>query len=330
MSTDDQQLQAEDGLVYAFELDKKGGGRQIGWPDIDADPAAPHRWIHLDFTQARAQRWLGEKSGIDSVIVNALLDEDSRPRALVHDDGMLVTLRGVNSNPDSDAEDMVSIRMWLEKDRIITTRRRRLMSVKSLRESITGGNGPTDSASFLTALVNRMNERIGPVIDRLDDTVEQSEDQFAGNSAEPYAGQFSALRREAARIRRYLGPQREALERIARDSNGLLSTDQSLLVREEADELTRYMEDLDLIRERSMVAQEELLGQLANEQNRRMYVLSLVAAIFLPLSFLTGLLGMNVAGLPGTEDPAAFFMLCGLMGVVAVGIVVLFKWQKWL
>jgi len=78
------------------------------------------------------------------------------------------------------------------------------------------------------------------------------------------------------------------------------------------------------------LAQEEILGRMAQQQNARMYVLSIVAAIFLPLSFLTGLFGMNVAGLPGTEDPQAFFITVGLMVGSAIGIGFFFKWQGWL
>ncbi len=101
-------------------------------------------------------------------------------------------------------------------------------------------------------------------------------------------------------------------------------------LREEADRLTRYLEDLDLVRERAMVAQEELLANYAQEQNSRMYLLAIVAAVFLPLSFLTGLMGMNVAGLPGTENPAAFLLLVLLMIGVAVAILFALKWRRWL
>ena len=92
----------------------------------------------------------------------------------------------------------------------------------------------------------------------------------------------------------------------------------------------RYLEDLDLARERTMVLREEFLGQLAQEQNSRMYVLSVVAAIFLPLTFVTGLLGMNVGGLPGLDSPSGFIASVVVMIVAAVALVVLFRWKKWL
>ena len=78
-----------------------------------------------------------------------------------------------------------------------------------------------------------------------------------------------------------------------------------------------------------MVSQEEFLGIVAHEQNARMLLLSIVAAIFLPLSFLTGLMGMNVAGLPGTVNEYAFSLLVALMVLVAGGILLLFRAWRW-
>lgn len=101
-------------------------------------------------------------------------------------------------------------------------------------------------------------------------------------------------------------------------------------MREEADRITRYLEDLDLARERTMVLREEFLGQLAQEQNSRMYVLSVVAAVFLPLTFVTGLLGMNVGGLPGLESPQGFLGSVIIMVVAAIALLTLFRWKKWL
>ena len=101
-------------------------------------------------------------------------------------------------------------------------------------------------------------------------------------------------------------------------------------LREEGDQLTRHIEDLDLARENALVTQEELMNRVALEQNSRMYLLSVVAAIFLPLTFITGLLGMNVAGLPGTENPRGFIYSALIMLASLAGLVLYFRSRKWL
>ena len=141
---------------------------------------------------------------------------------------------------------------------------------------------------------------------------------------------LAALRRQIASVRRFLAPQRDALDRLNRHTVACLSNDDIQLLREEADRITRYLEDLDLARERTVLMQEELLSKVAQEQNARMYVLSVVAAIFLPLTFVTGLLGMNVGGLPGLESPRGFAMSIVIMVVSAIGLFGFFRLKKWL
>ena len=320
---------ADRGLMYGFELNGGGGAKNLGWDDLASQQSGP-RWMHMDFTEPETREWLTQQSDIDGYVVRAMLDDDSRPRSLVAGEGMLVTLRGVNMNAGADPEDMVSIRLWIDKDRIITTRRRRLLSIVKLRESLQRGEGPIDAGDFLIKLVCLLEENIGPAIETLDDEIEAAEQAFAEGDVVRYSGEFSGLRRQAARLRRYLAPQRDALDRLSRETDTLLNASQRMAIREEADKITRNLEDLELVRERAVVAHEELLGRLANEQNSRMYVLSLVAAIFLPLSFLTGLLGMNVGGLPGLENPAAFALVSVSMLLMAVGIVALFRWRRWM
>jgi len=94
--------------------------------------------------------------------------------------------------------------------------------------------------------------------------------------------------------------------------------------------MTRYLEDLDLAREHALVSQEEMLSQLAMEQNARMYLLSVVAAIFLPLTFITGLFGMNVGGLPWLDSKSGFAATMIIMVVAAGGLAAYFRWRRWI
>jgi hypothetical protein len=96
------------------------------------------------------------------------------------------------------------------------------------------------------------------------------------------------------------------------------------------DRLIRYIEDLDSVRDRAAVTQEELVNRLSEQVNTRMYVLSLVAAVFLPLGFLAGLLGIDVGGIPGAENQSAFLIFILLLILVFILQVVIFKRRSWL
>lgn len=312
-------------------LNGKGGSDEVDLPSLaqwTRDQGV--LWVHIDVDDDASRRWLTDDGGLQPSIVDALLADETRPRSFSTEQGLLVVLRGVNTNPGDDPEDMISIRLWIEHDRIISTRRRRLLSIVDIRDSLVKGKGPKSPGDFLAALTGKLADRIGDFVDSIEERVSNAEDQMATQDHTEFRQAISTLRRQIASVRRFLAPQRDALDRLYRQPGEWLSDSDVHELRDEADRITRYLEDLELARERTMVLREEFLGQLAEEQNSRMYVLSIVAAIFLPLSFLTGLLGMNVGGLPGVESPQGFLVSVIVMVLAAVGLLAFFRFKKWL
>ena len=320
-----------DGLIAAYILDGNGGGQRVGWKKIqDWKPAAGLLWVHLDFTAPEAQRWIKEKSQLEEVVGDALLADESRPRITTLDDGVLLALRGVNLNPGADPEDMVSLRIWAEKDRVITTRRRKLLSVADICNAIEKGKGPRTSGEFLEDITDRLMSRMGGVIGELEDQVAELEEAVLTKESHELRPKLASIRRDAIYLRRYMAPQREAIARLQTEKISWLTDDDRVSLREVYDRLTRYLEDLDAARERAAVTQEELVSRLSEQMDNRMYVLSVVAAIFLPLGFLTGLLGINVGGIPGAEFKAAFAIFCLLLVGLVIAEIVIFKKKKWM
>lgn len=320
-----------DGLIAAYILDKKGGGRQIGWDGIDSwQPDQGLLWIHFDYSSQNVQEWLFDKSGLEEVISDALIEEDSRPRCTSFQEGLLLGLRGVNLNPGADPEDMVGIRIWFETDRIISTRKRKILSISDIRAALEQGIGPESLSDFLVQLAGRMMERMRHVIDDLEDAVADVEDQVLTSESRQLRTELAALRRQAISLRRYLSPQREALSRLLTEKITWLDESDRIRLREVYDQLTRHIEDLDEARDRAAVTQEQLINSLSEQMNNKMYILSIVAAIFLPLGFLTGLLGINVGGIPGADSKLGFSVFVILLvGVVSFQIW-FFKKKKWL
>ena len=140
---------------------------------------------------------------------------------------------------------------------------------------------------------------------------------------------MSALRRQSATLRRFLAPQRDALAELYQ-SRGFLSEDESHRLHIQRERITRFVEELDLARERALVLNEDFHYRVAEQQNTRMYLLSIVAVIFLPLSFLSGVFGMNVGGMPGLDNPQAFYYLSGAMLLLGIAMLIYMRLKKWL
>jgi len=314
-----------------YLLDGKGGGRQIAHEMRDQEPPAGETlWLQLDYTDEDAQRWLTDASGIDPIVLETLLAEDTRPRCFVHGNGLLVTLRGVNLNPGEDPDDMVSIRIWLEPTRIITVSHRRLMALEDLARSLENEEGPVDCGDFLVCLSQALTRRMAGVLDNFDDGVSELEDEVLTQENYQLRGNISTLRRQAIRLRRYIAPQREVMVRLQTEKFAFLKDLQRAQFRELSDQVTRYVEDLDSAKDRAAIVQDELEAKLGAQMNKTMYLLSIVAAIFLPLGLLTGLLGINVGGIPGTESPYAFIVVC--VGLIFIAFIqaLIFRRMRWM
>lgn len=321
----------EKGLIHAVLFDGKGGGRVLDWPEIDTwMPDHGVLWVHLSCTAPDSIRWLEEQSGLESLIVEALLSEGTRPRSTVIGEGVLLTLRGVNLNPGEDHEDMVSIRIWAEHKRIITTRRRKLLSVIDLIGSFSTGQGPATSSEFINTLAEYLTDYVEDTVEDIEEQTADLEEQVFKSHDRELRSKISGLRREAIMLRRYLAPQREAFTRLQVEKLHWLTDQDKRHLYEIANTLIRIVEDLDSLRERANVAQEELINLLSEQMNARMYTLSLITAIFLPLSFFTGLLGINVAGIPGADNPWAFFVVVALMLALSLVQFVIFRKKYWL
>lgn len=318
------------GLIHALVLNGVGGARHLTWDEIGTwVPGQGVLWLHFDYSSAAARAWISEQAQIDEIAAEALLTQETRPRTTALGDSALLALRGVNLNPGSDPEDMVSVRVWLDRHRLISTRKRRLLSATEIVQTLDAGKGPCNAGELIVDFADRMTSRVEAIIAEIDDRVDQMEEEVVAGGSQTLRSALSDTRREAIMLRRYLAPQREAIVKLSGEKFSWLGDDDRLRLREVADKLIRYVEDLDSVRDRALVTQEELVGKLSEQLNSRMYVLSIVAAIFLPLGFLTGLLGVNVGGIPGAESHWGFLVF-NLLLVIVIGIQLwVFKRNKW-
>lgn len=330
-------MSRQPGLICAYALDGKGHGRALGSEDFtNWNPDQSALWVHLDCNHEDTEIWLREEAKLDTFVIDGLMAEESRPRCDGYNDGILLVLRGVNLNPGAEPEDMVSIRMWVDGDRVISTRYRRLMAVEDIRAQLSSGKGPVSTGHLVARLAASMTERMGPTIEELSDVVVDLEDQLIGSDAgeqvELREVRYKLIdsRRVAITLRRYINPQRDALARLSQLDESWIDDRVQGHLRETVDRITRITEELDEIRERCAVVQDELVNRMSQRMERTMYVLTVVATIMLPLGFITGLLGINVGGIPGVESPWAFWVVCGGLLVVVLLEIYFLRRHKWI
>ena len=303
--------------TFAKTLDRHGGGQDV---ILGAIPTEGFLWCHIQWDDESGVAWLRNQSGLYSDIVEALLAPDTRPRCTVYKtengNGVFINLRGVNLNDGADPEDMISIRIWVEADRVISVWKRRLRAVADIVEGIERGQGPLSPDDLIAKLALRLADRAEPIVATLNETVDRMEEDILSNiPGREFRAELADLRRTAIVLRRFMFPQRDALSTLAIEDLEWLSERGRTRLLEATDRITRLSEELDAIRDRAGVVQDQVVEARGEAMNRSMLILSVVAAIFLPLGLLTGLLGINVGGIPGENTSWAFWAVCMLLAI---------------
>lgn len=326
---------AEGGLVLATRLPGEAGdfdAHRREWDELVFPAAGPPLWVHLDRTRERAQRWLRDEAALDPVVAESLLAEETRPRAQVIGEGLLVILRGINANPGAEPDELIAIRMWLEASRVITLRQFRFRTVAELRVRAQQGRAPTTAGGFLTAVAGGLALHMNPSIQNLEERLDEIEEQMLTRDAEDehWRSQLATIRRQAITYRRYLVPQRDALASLVMGSPPpLLSSRDQVELRVAMEQTTRVTEALEELRDRAAVTQEEMRARHDARVGRTVYMLTLVATVALPLTLLTGLLGINVGGIPLEASPWGFGVVTVALVAIAVAQVIWFKAMRW-
>ncbi|AKM11231.1 zinc transporter ZntB [Croceicoccus naphthovorans] len=330
LATDD--VRGDEALLFGRVLNGKGGGRPVNWAQArEWKPGVPGEviWLHLCRNQAGIQEWLESELNIPEPTAELLVSDQTRPRAFREDDTLVATLRGINFNPNAEPEDMVSMQLWSDGKRVITLRRLPLQTPRDTLAEIDAGRGPGDAGALITSLTKHMIARMNRSIIDMNEHIDELEEADLDGDTEPLLEKIAAIRRNCLALKRHMSPQHEAFERISRDAPAWFEDHDRREIAETIERLSRYLDDIDISKESAVVLQDDIRARAVARSERTSYLLTIVAAIFLPLGFVTGLLGINVGGMPGMNDPDAFWIVTGMCGMILLMQLVLFYRWKW-
>ncbi len=332
-TTPESDCPEEHPLLFARVLDGVGAGRPLEWEEARRwQPSHPGEvlWVHLCRNRPGVEEWL-EELDIPEPTRELLVSDRTRPRAFREGNTLVATLRGINFNPGAEPEDMLSMQLWCDGTRLIPLRRlplqtpRRVLAMIDRREA-----GPTDAGALITELTEAMINRMNRSIVDMNEHIDTLEDAEPGDDAEAMLEKIATIRRNCLGLKRHMGPMHEALEAISRYAPPWFEEHDRREIAESIDRLRRYLEDLDISKESAVVLMDDIRGRSIARNEQATYLLTIVAGIFLPLGFITGLLGINVGGMPGVDDGDAFWIVVGLcVAIMATQLALFWRW-KWL
>lgn len=285
-------------------------------------------WVHLTSNNEEAQAWLSGEAGLHEYIVDALTAVESRPRCGQIEDGAHLNLRGRSTDDMPMSDPLASVRVWAVQSRVISVTRRPMPAIDTVARCVRDGR-IRDPGDLIAELATAITEELDPEVAELGDALDDCEEQLDAARVFELRRQVTKVRVTAIGYRRFLSPQRTAIEKLAGLPVSWLCDDDRLHLSAAADRAARMTEELEAIRERAALTHEALTDLRAEQIDARALVIAIVAMIFLPLTFLTGLLGMNVKGIPYADAPWAFNGVVAVCGVIAVAITGYFIQRRW-
>jgi zinc transporter len=304
-----------------------GPVRTVTAAEADSYSGPGFVWMHIDQGSEQDLAFLRGKH-IPDVAANALVASETRPRCDRVEDGALVNLRGPGEVDTDDSDRLVSIRLWARQGRVSSVTRRPLAATKHVVEQMEAGR-ILDPGDLVAAFARAISKQLDPQVAALGDELDDCESDLEPHQVYRLRTTIARIRSEAIAFRRFVAPDRDALQTLAHLDFDWIAEEDRLHIREAADRFARMTEELEAVRERAALLHEQLTDMRGEQMEVRSLVLSIVALIFLPLTFITGAMGMNVP-VPGQDSPHAFNIIMGICALISVGVAGYFARIHWL
>lgn len=315
-----QALMVRDGVVT-----------EVGPGDVAGFHGPGFVWLHVEGVghQPPGAEAMGLPGYVPTMAANALVASETRPRCDEVDDAALINLRGTAADTMQDSDGLVSIRVWVEGRRVTSVSRHRLAALPKVEAMMRGGR-LTDGGDFVAALAQAISTELDPQVADLGDTLDDCEGMLDEGNIYELRRKIARIRSQAIVLRRFVAPDRDALGAMAQLEFDWIDKEDRLHLREAADRFARMAEELEAVRERAALLHEQLTDLRAEMIDQRSLAIAVTAFIFLPLTFVTGLLGMNVEGIPYAADPRAFWGVVVFCVMIALAVMGWFAWKQWL
>ena len=313
------------GFVCGFAF-QNGCASAIDWSHAMALPgdAQSFVWLHLSAADPHIFEWLQSRDALPLTVREFLCGHDRRPRVHIGNTFLFGVISDFELGGGADIDKGKSaLRFYIDGTRLITVRAFPLESTDRLRHAVLDGDVFRDTIDLFATLIRGLNETFAENVNNLGDRMDDVEEGVLDGRHKDQRPELGAIRRDLVELKRYVDPERTALAQLLgsrlewSDPRSYESLVQSIQT------LNNIGSSLEALYERAKLLQDEMASLLAEDINRKLLALAIMSALLLPASLISGIFGMNVAGLPGTHDHNAFWIVASAMvilGGLTVGI----------
>jgi zinc transporter len=312
------------GLVWGFLLNGAGPALPVDAGEAEAWLRAPAPgqfvWLHFNLSNAASERWLRAHAGLPDEFYETLHQGSRSTRIEIADDALIAVVNDVLHNFSVDTAEISTLWAHVTPRGVITARRKPLESIERLRQDVLQGAPLRSSVELLVHLLRDQADVLVNIVRDAVARVDATEDQLLAGRVTRRREDLGALRRVLVRLQRLLAPEPAALFRLLQRPPAWVAPEDRQELRQSTEEFTVVLSDLAALQERIKLLQEEIAAQVNEDNNRSLFLLTIVTVMALPINLIAGLLGMNVGGVPLSQHPHGFWVVLAFTALVTGAI----------
>lgn len=314
------------GLICGFRFGEDGQGQAVSaeqavaWLNGDAATQG-FVWLHFSLAHAATERWLREHISLSDVFHDALREKSRSTRVELDDDMLVAVVNDVHYNFAFEPSDISTLWLSVSPQLMVSARVQPLRSIDRLRAAVKQGRAVHSTVELLVHLMHDQCDVLVDIVRKVTARVDSLEDHLLLGRLSQQRTDLGALRRLLVRLQRLLAPEPSALFRLLQKPPGWICEADLQDLRQSTEEFSVALRDTAALEERTKLLHEEIAGRVAEENNRSLFVLTVVTVLALPINIVAGLMGMNVGGVPFAQSPHGFWIVVGIIatfGVVAL------------
>ena len=276
---------------------------------------------------------IGTHFGIHPLVLEDILNTEQRPKIEIYANYIFISLKMLTYDIDLKEVQDEQISLILGKHFVLSFQEREGDVLTPLRNRIKGGSGRLRKSGpdyLMYAIMDIIIDHYFYVLECMDDEINQLEDKVMSTPDQAHLQRIHYLKRELVNFRRSVWPVREIVSLLTRDEHHLVKDTTEPFLKDLYDHVYNISEMIESLRDLVTGLMDVYLSNVSNRMNEVMKVLTIIATIFIPLTFFAGIYGMNFKYIPELKWHYGYFILWGLMIIVAVSMLIFFRRKKWL
>ncbi len=322
------------GVVFAWSMSTSGENREIPLVEIAQSLEDPDLsiWLHLNLSNSQVQRWLEKTNLVPERVVEMIKEGVTRSRLErieKLDDCLLMVMNDFHQEFGEKDGDSSLGTLWaiLTPRLMISLRNHPLRTTDTLRFDLRNGQlNPYSTIELFHELIDLRAEYLRSLLMRLSETMDDLEEILLKGKDLPEHENFGLIRIQCSRLRRQFAPELIALHRLQKRLPYWFSEDDKLRLNDDLDLMSFLTQEISNLYDRAKILQDEQAAHVAEFNARNLQVLSVMTVIFLPMTLLTGIMGMNMEDLPGLKE--SFYIVMTLMGAAGAAVYASLKYKK--